>query len=127
MIGESSRNIYVDTLYVATYNKEKALVTLKNIERTIVTEVGNAFRDYVTYEVNVDNLIQVAQLQLEKLKEEEKRFRYGRSDTKRSIDYQQDYLNSRLEVARSIVSLELAKTKLTKVLNIILEKYERLL
>jgi len=111
----------------ATNNKEKAILILKQIERTIVTEVGSAYRDYITFEASVDKLSQAAALQQQKLEEEEKRFRYGRSDTKRLIDYQQDYLNTQLEVARSIADLEISRATLEKTLNIIIEKYKGLL
>lgn len=111
----------------ATHDKEKAIITLKNIERTIITEIGDTFRDYVTYEVNLTKIIEAAKLQQEKLKEEEKRFNYGRSNTKRLIDYQQDYLNAELEVSSGLLDLEVARTNLEKALNTILEKYERML
>lgn len=84
-------------------------------------------RDYVTSEVNVDKIMEAAKLQREKLKEEEKRFTYGRSNTKRVIDYQQDYLAAQLEVAKSMSDLEMARVNLEKAMNIILEKYEGLL
>jgi outer membrane protein TolC len=111
----------------AEHEKEKALITLKNIERTIVAEVSNAFRDYVTFDKTLVALIEAAQLQQEKLQEEEKRFKYGRSDTKRLIDYQEDYLKAQLEVARGIFELEVSRVNLEKVLNIILARYEELL
>ncbi len=111
----------------AKHSKEKAIITLKKIERSIVTDVGNAFRDYITYEANVSKLSEVAELQKAKLKEEEKRLKYGRSNTKRSIDYQQDYLNAQLELASGLLDLEVARINLEKALNIILEKYARML
>ncbi|NQU74563.1 MAG: TolC family protein [Candidatus Omnitrophica bacterium] len=111
----------------AAHNKEKAIIELKNIERAIITEVGNSFRDYVTYEGNVTNLIEVAELQYEKLDEEGKQFKYGRSTTKRLIDYQQDYLTAKLQVAQGLLDLETSRTNLGKTLNAILEKYERML
>ena len=111
----------------ARHNKEKALITLKNIERTVATEIGDAFRDHLTYQTNVAKVKEAALLQQEKLKEEEKRFKYGRSSTKRLIDYQQDYLNAQLEVAKGLLNLETARINLEKNMNIILKKYEGLL
>jgi outer membrane protein TolC len=111
----------------AEHEKEKALIALKNIERTIVTQVSNAFYDYVSFDKILVALIEAAQLQQEKLQEEEKRFKYGRSDTKRLIDYQEDYLKAQLEVARGIFELEISRVNLEKVLNIILARYEELL
>lgn len=120
-------NLTLSEFRQAQHNKEKVIIILKNVERTIVTEVANAFRDYITYETNLNNLIEAARLQQEKLKEEEKRFNYGRSTTKTLIDYQQDYLNGQLEVAKGILELETARVNLEKSLNIILEKYGALL
>ncbi|UCB57544.1 MAG: TolC family protein [Candidatus Omnitrophota bacterium] len=111
----------------AKANKEKAILTMKKLERSIVTEVGDAFRDYIMRQANVDKLLKAAQLQEAKLKEEEKRFKFGRSNTKRLIDYQQDYLNAQLDLARSMLELKKSKVDLEESLNVILEKYEALL
>jgi len=111
----------------AAHNKEKALIMLKNIERSMVTEIGNAFYNYTTYEANLSKIIEATGLQQEKLKEEEKRFKQGRSNTKRLIDYQQDYLSAQLEAAKGLVNLEVARIDLEKTLNIILEKYQGIL
>jgi len=111
----------------ARHTKQKALVTLKDVERTIVTEAGNAFRDYQTFEVNFAKLEEAARLQHEKLKEEEQRFHSGRSNTKTLIDYQNDYLIAQLVVAQGIVDLQVARVNLEKALNSILEKYTGLL
>lgn len=111
----------------ASRNKEKALVGLKKVERTIITEVGDDFRDYITYKTTLDTVIEAARLQGEKLKEEEARFNYGRSNTKTLIDYQQDYLTARLDVASGLIDLAIARVNLEKTLNIILLKYEELL
>ena len=100
---------------------------VKNIERIIVTEVGNSYRDYITREAVLTNLIEAAKLQQEKLQEEEKRFNYGRSNTKTLIDYQQDYLIAELGVTTGVLEFELARIYLDKVLNTILEKYEEIL
>lgn len=111
----------------AVYDKKKTILSLKQMERRIVTEVGNVFRDYSTHKINLTTLREVADLQHEKLKEEEKKFNYGRSNTKRLIDYQQDYLRARLEVALGRFELEVARISLNKAISSILEKYEDIL
>ncbi len=108
----------------AKHNKEKAIINIKSIERTIVTEITDAFRNYVTYHANLNNLMEASKLQQEKLKEEEKRFNYGRSNTKRLIDYQQDDLRAQLEVSLGMLAYELSRVNLEKALNIILKEYE---
>jgi len=107
----------------AKAGKEKAILTAKKLERAIVTEVGGVFLDCLTYDTNVGKLKEAYHLQEEKLQEEEKRFKYGRSNTKRLIDYQQDYLNAQLQLAGGLLELEVARTNLRKSLNIILQKY----
>ena len=111
----------------AAHNKEKAIISLKELERGIITEIGNLFRDYLMCENNVESLRQVEELQGAKLKEEEKKFEYGRSATKTLIDYQQDYLNARAQLTQEILNAKTAGINLNKALNIIFEKYEGML
>lgn len=108
----------------ARHNKEKALILIKKLEREIITEVGDAFRNYATYGINLTRIKKTAGLQQEKLEEEEKRFSYGRSNTKRLIDYQQDNLWAKLEVAIEILFYEKARVSLEKTMNTILENSE---
>ena len=111
----------------AAHGRQEAIIGVKSIERAIITEVGNGFRNYVTYQANLNRLKEAVDLQEEKLKQEEKRFKYGRSNTKRLIDYQQDYLSAELQLAIDILAYKVAAVNLEKTLNIILEKYEALL
>ncbi|MFH1878683.1 MAG: TolC family protein [Candidatus Omnitrophota bacterium] len=111
----------------ASYEKERAILSLKDVERTIITEVGNAFRDVTTYEKSVGNAHETVRLQSGKLTEEEKRFSQGRSNTKNLIDYQHDLLRSEIEEAAVMLSLETSRTDLERAMNTLLEKYERYL
>jgi len=111
----------------ATYEKEKAIVSLKEVERTIITQVGNAFRKVTTSESSTQNLSKAVDLQFEKLTEEEKRFKYGRSKTKTLIDYQQDLSRTALDETLAMYNVEVDKVDLDQSMNIILEKYEDLL
>jgi len=109
------------------HDKEKAIITVKDTERIIVTDVGNAYRNYRTYNDVLGNLMEASTLQKEKLVEEEKRFNTGRSNTKTIIDYQQDEVRARREVALGIVNLEKARIDLEDTLDTILEKYKGIL
>jgi outer membrane protein TolC len=111
----------------AKFEKEKALIGIKEIEREIITDVGNAFRDAQSYEASLVYIKRAAELQAKKLKEEEKRFNYGRSNTKRLIDYQQDLLRAEMEDA--VFSLKYLKSRvdLDRAMNTILPRYEELL
>jgi len=111
----------------AAFEKEKAIVLLKKTERSIITEVGNAVRDVETYYTRAGNTAETACLQAEKLAEEEKRFRHGRSSTKNLIDYQQDLLNAEMDRARALLDLALARIALERTKNSMLEKYEEML
>ncbi len=111
----------------AKYEKEIALVNLKETERTIITEVVNAFRNLRAAETNAVSVSRAAKLQAEKLEEEEKRYKYGRSMTKVLIDYQNDLLRADLRETQALLNMEVAKIDLEKAMNIILDKYKGLL
>ncbi len=111
--------------YLATkLEKEKSLVEIKNVERNIITEVGNAFRDVTSFEASLVYIMKAVVYQSEKLAEEEKRFNYGRSTTKNIIDYQQDLLHTELEEAKYLFDHSVSKVNLERDMNVILAKYE---
>jgi len=111
----------------AEYDLKKASVSLKKTERKILTEVGNAFRDFKTNEEAVDTYHKAVRLQKEKLEEEQKRFNQGRSRTKTLIDYQEDYLRAELGAALGLLDYETSKVDLEKAINSLLEKYEEII
>ena len=111
----------------AKHEKERAIVELKEIERSIITEVGNSYRDVNTLNASVTNMTEAVRLQAEKLKEEEKRYRYGRSDTKRLIDYQDDLRNAEMQQTTELLVREEARVDLQKEMGILLDEYERMI
>ena len=111
----------------ARYRKKRSIVNLKRVERLIITDVGNAYRDYRTFENVFSTLVEAARIESEKLAAEEKRFSYGRSTTKTLIDYQQDDLRARHEVAIGIRDIATSEVDLDKAMNILLTKYRRFL
>jgi len=111
----------------AKYEKESSIIQFKQTERSIITEVGNAYRGTVAYESSIAYISKAVDLQAEKLTEEEKRFQYGRSNTKRLIDYQSDLLRAEIEEALSLKNYQQAQVGLDRSMNIILSKYEELL
>jgi len=106
------------------YEKEEALIAIKEVEREIITEVTNAAGDVNAYGSGAESLKKVVELQKEKLEEEEKRFSTGRSNTKRVIDYQQDLLQAELEEMKLRLNHAKAVVSLERAMNIILGKYE---
>ena len=111
----------------AKYEKQQSILSLKKIERSIITEVGNSLRDVVTYEAGLENMRVAVDLQTEKLKEEEKKFKFGRSTTKTLIDYQRDLLLAEMEEAVYLLKHEQSKVDLDRSMNIILEKCEAII
>jgi len=107
----------------ASYEKEAAILSAKKIERSIITDVGNAFRLYATRHSVLRQFMEAAELQNGKLTEEEKRFRSGRSTTKTIIDYQHDDLSAQLSVALAIYEMEIAKVDLKRSMNVLLDEY----
>lgn len=107
--------------------KKRALVRLKEVERSIITEVGNSFGDVKAFEGSLKFILRAVKLQSDKLTEEEKRFSLGRSETKRLIDYQQDLLRAELEEARSLVDRKKAWVALERSTNTLLARYEELI
>jgi len=79
----------------AEYEKAKALITLKLVERIITIEISDQVRDCNIYKEFALNSIDIANLQAQKLKEEEKRFNLGRSDTDSLIRYQEDVIRAK--------------------------------
>ena len=79
-----------------------AIIRVKKIEREIYTQVDQQLR---TSRVSLDLALredEIKELQHAKLTEEEQRFKYGRSNSKTVIDYQNDLLVSQLTAARAL-------------------------
>lgn len=107
----------------ASFEKEKAVVDLKEVERTIITQVGNSFRNVSTLNITVVNMTEAARLQGEKLEEEAKRFKYGRSTTKTLIDYMNDLQNAEMSQVLELLAREKARITLEDDMDVILDKY----
>jgi len=100
----------------AEYEKAKALITLKLVERIITIEISDQVRDCNIYKKFALNSINIAKLQAQKLEEEEKRFNLGRSDTDTLIRYQEDVIQAKqlsvlaqYQFYSALVDLELEK------------------
>jgi outer membrane protein TolC len=82
-------------LKAADLEKARALVNLKLVEKKIAVEISDQVRHCNVYRELARSRRGIAQLQRQKLDEEEKRFRYGRSDTDTMIRFQEDWLKAR--------------------------------
>ncbi len=82
----------------AELEKAKALVELKKIEKTIVSEIDSKVKAVNAYRQRVNHFLGAAELQKSKLLEETKKYRYGRSDSDRMTRFQGDYLEAELSL-----------------------------
>jgi len=103
----------------ASLEKEKIIVELLKMEKTIFTRIDEAVRDVNIRLETAKQWANITEIQYKKLKEEEKKLRYGRSTTKIVVDYQRDYMLAAirnyltiLEYYHSLIDLENAKDKL---------------
>lgn len=111
----------------AEFEKTEAIVSLKEVERNIITEVGNAYREVMALEASLIPMKKAVELESKKLGEEEKRFVTGRSSTKRIIDYQRDLLIAQLEDAKIFLRHRKADIDLARSMDTLLDKYEGVL
>lgn len=96
----------------ARLEKATALLQLKQVERRIILEVHDQIRACRVYFEAAQAEAEAADLQAQKLAEEEKKFVRGRSSIDTIIRYQQDLLAARLKRAQSALRFRLAQVEL---------------
>jgi outer membrane protein TolC len=107
----------------AELEKAKELLRLKNIERKIVTEIKEKVDTLSSLISAARNAAEIVRLQEEKLKEEERRFLSGRSDTDTLIRYQQDLLDARVALIEMYYKVKIAEIELSLAENSLLARY----
>jgi len=107
----------------AKLEKAKTLITIKKIERVILKEIVDSVRNCQVLRHRYENQKVIAQLQEKKLREEEKRFNYGRSNTDTIIRYQEDVLNAKLLAAEAAYEYKAALIDLALKENTLLDEY----
>ncbi|MBL7071808.1 MAG: TolC family protein [Candidatus Omnitrophica bacterium] len=80
----------------ATYEKAKALVELKRIEKEILLDIDSKVKKVNTDRQRIRELSEAVELQEKKMNEEGKKYKYGRSDADRVTRFQQDYMDAEL-------------------------------
>ncbi len=110
-------------LKAAELGKAKALLELKLLERQIAVEVADQVRDCNIFREIAANSQEIAELQTQKLEEEEKRFGYGRSDTDTVIRFQEDLVQARSVVAAAVQRYHAALVDLRKKEGTLLKIY----
>lgn len=110
-------------LNAAQLEKAKSLLALKLIERQIAVAVTDQVRNCNVYQEIAQNSEEIARLQEQKLAEELKRFRYGRSDTDSVIRFQEDVVQAKNEVAVAMHRYYTALVDLRQKEGALLKKY----
>ncbi|MFH1854589.1 MAG: TolC family protein [Candidatus Omnitrophota bacterium] len=85
----------------AGLEKTRAIINLQKTERQVISDVDEAFRKLVVNRANITKMERVENLQKGKLFQEEKRFKYGRSNSDMLIRYQEDLLNAQLSTQKA--------------------------
>ncbi|MBU4148984.1 MAG: TolC family protein [Candidatus Omnitrophica bacterium] len=85
----------------AVLEKAKAIVNMQKTERQIISDIDEKFRNLSVNRINMSKMKRVENLQEGKLSQEEKRFKYGRSNSDTIIRYQEDLLNARIMTKRA--------------------------
>lgn len=106
----------------ALLDKEKALISLKKLELMIAGELDRRVREVNIDAEKINKWTKIADLQQDKLKEEEKRFRYGRSNSDTLIRFQNDLLDAQENLARSYLEYHISKVELEVAKNTLLNK-----
>ena len=103
--------------------EQKALLFLKQIEQTVFRQINSQVTEANTFSNEVIISKEIVTLQEQKLKAESKRLRYGRSSADIIIRYQEDVLNSRLSLARSLFNYHTSLIDLELTKNSLLDAY----
>jgi len=78
----------------AILEKAKAIISLQKTERQIISDIDEKLRKLSVNKINMSKMERAQNLQNGKLFHEEKRFKYGRSNSDTLIRYQGDLLNA---------------------------------
>lgn len=110
-------------LKAAEYQKAKTLLELKLLERQITIDVTDQVRDCNVFQEVAANSKEIAQLQEKKLSEEQKRFKYGRSDVDTLIRFQEDLVQAKGGVILAVHQYHTALVDLRQKEGTLLKKY----
>ncbi|MFC1667798.1 TolC family protein [Chlamydiota bacterium] len=105
------------------YSKEQLLLSFRKTERLVLKEVYDA-----VLQINMNKKVfitasQVALLQQEKLAEEMKRFKAGRSSSDIIIRYENDVLDAKLSYREALFAYRISLLELELVKNSLLDSY----
>jgi len=110
-------------LKAAELEKAKTLLELKLLERQIAIDVADQVRDCNIFQIVAANNQEIAQLQEQKFAEEQKRFRYGRSDVDTLIRFQEDLVQAKGDVISAVHRYHTALVVLRQKEGTLLKEY----
>ncbi len=85
----------------ARLEKARAIINLGKVERGIVSNIEERFRDVCVNKLNISHMKRIENLQKGKLHLEEQRFKYGRTNSYTLISYQEDLLKAELATQKA--------------------------
>ncbi len=103
--------------------KARALINLQKIERLIFTEVDEKVRAVKVNRERAKRQLKIEELQGLKLNAEEKRFKYGRSNSDTLIRFQGDLLQAKIAEVKSLVDYRKSLVDLERTQNTLLSKW----
>lgn len=107
----------------AKLNKEQLLLFLKRTERLILKEINNKVKEVNSLKNRIELLTSISKLQKNKLNEETKNLRFGRSNSDTIIRYEEDLLQARLDLSSSLFKYRVSLINLDLAKNTLLNKY----
>ncbi len=107
----------------AEFQKAQALIGLKMTEKTIMINVVDQVRLCNTLLEKAKQQKEIAELQAQKLKEQEKIFSYGRGDVDTIVRYQGDALMAQKQAAQALFDYKVALINLDVKQGILLQQY----
>jgi len=107
----------------AELEKMQRVLKLKSIERKIALDIDTGIRQLQIAISRYNLHKEIVQLQEDKLKEEERRFATGRSNTDMLIRYQDDLLTAQLLLAQYAFAVKEAEIQLALAEHTLLDKY----
>ncbi len=107
----------------ASLRKQQLIFMLKRVERLILRELNNTVNEVNTVKNQVTLSGILVMLQGDKLKEEEKRQKYGRSNSDILIRFEEDLLTARLQAAYDLFRYRVSLIDLDLAQNTLLDKY----
>ncbi len=103
--------------------KARALVRLQKVERLIVTEVNEKVRAIKVDRERAERQLKIEELQGLKLNAEEKKFKYGRSNSDTFIRFQGDLLKAKIAEVQALVDYRKSLVDLEETQNTLLAKW----